>query len=169
MTKKGGSTTATTLKGGEPKSDWPRLKAVYTQTQRAKRAAQAKAWRSKNVQWIREYDSAYRKRRRPHFNAQHTRRRRALKQQVLEYYSNGTLACACCGIIGIDFLTLDHKNNDGAAHRKEVNARGELGMYSWARTHGFPPLFRVLCWNCNMARAMPKNKGICPHQQTKQN
>lgn len=27
---------------------------------------------------------------------------------------------------------------------------------------GFPPSFRVLCYNCNSGRA--RNRGVCPHQ-----
>jgi len=38
------------------------------------------------------------------------------------------------------FLTLDHVNGNGAAHRKKHNLRtGGAYLWRWVRDHGFPP------------------------------
>jgi hypothetical protein len=95
---------------------------------------------------------------------------RKLKELVILHYGG---KCACCGENEFDFLTLDHKNNDGSAHRKDVastekqkanNGRGMGGskMYSWAKRNGFPVIFQVLCMNCNWAKGI---HGVCPHER----
>lgn len=69
--------------------------------------------------------------------------------------------CACCGIeFDERFLTLDHVNNDGAAHRKEI---GNSTLYRWAIKNKFPDLLQTNCWNCNMGKSV--NGAVCPHQE----
>ena len=68
--------------------------------------------------------------------------------------------CACCGESTEEFLTIDHIHNDGAKHRREV---GSSGVPGWAKKNGYPNSLQVLCWNCNMAKAL---YGVCPHEQT---
>lgn len=80
-----------------------------------------------------------------------TRRRK----EVIAAYGG---ECLCCGEKDWHFLSLDHINNDGAKHRREV---GASGVYKWAIDNKFPPTLRILCFNCNMARAFYKN---CPHE-----
>ena len=81
--------------------------------------------------------------------------RRQLKHQVLAHYScSSDPCCAWCGETAIEFLALDHIAGDGAQHRKQLGGRARSGLYLWARKNDFPPLFRVLCHNCNSARAM---------------
>ncbi len=81
-----------------------------------------------------------------------------LKIEVLSAYGN---RCACCNETNVNFLTIDHINNDGKAHRKIVSGSK---LYSWLRRHNFPKDgFQILCWNCNMGKS--NNNGICPHKQ----
>jgi hypothetical protein len=75
------------------------------------------------------------------------------------YAAYGGYICACCGETEEMFLSLDHTNNDGAAHRKEVDHRM---IYKWMKRKGYPAGFQVLCMNCNHGKA--RNGGICPHQ-----
>lgn len=82
---------------------------------------------------------------------------KALRLEVFNGY--GGAFCRCCGESEYVFLTIDHMNNDGAAHRREVG-RG-LGVFRWLRDNGFPPGYQVLCWCCNEARRLV---GVCPHQ-----
>lgn len=74
--------------------------------------------------------------------------------------------CACCGETEIMFLTLDHIENDGASHRRELRAGGAQmnysGLYSRLKALGFPPGLQVLCWNCNCGKH--RNGGVCPHK-----
>jgi hypothetical protein len=78
-----------------------------------------------------------------------------LKMLVFRHYCGGEPRCQCvgCDITYIGFLTLDHVNGDGAAHRKKHNLRtGGAYLWRWVRDHGFPPEFQVLCCNCNHSK-----------------
>ena len=66
--------------------------------------------------------------------------------------------CQCCGESEDAFLTLDHIEGGGSAHRKELNGK----VHQHLRREGFPPGYRILCWNCNWAYRLA---GTCPHQQ----
>lgn len=81
------------------------------------------------------------------------------KAEVLAHYGG---SCACCGAVDLDVLSIDHINKDGAAHRRELKARGETFGYHWLKKNGFPAGFRVLCLNCNFARGF---YGYCPHER----
>jgi hypothetical protein len=83
-----------------------------------------------------------------------------LRYETLQAYSEGEPECSCCGETILEFLGLDHVNNDGAAHRKEIGYHA-LAMYRWARDNGYPPTLQVLCHNCNLAKGF---YGRCPHQ-----
>lgn len=85
--------------------------------------------------------------------------RRRKKEEVFEAY--GGAICACCGESMFDFLTIDHIDNDGAAHRREIGASGTT-TYLWLIKNRFPKGFQVLCANCQLGKAI--NGGICPHQ-----
>lgn len=96
-------------------------------------------------------------------------KRKRLLNQVLEAYGS---KCACCGETEILFLQVDHKNNDGNLHRKELKEKTKSKNYSgtrfyiWLRQQGFPKdKFQLLCANCNSGKA--RNGGICPHHNKK--
>jgi len=84
-----------------------------------------------------------------------------LKLEVLFHYSNGLLKCACCGETEMEFLTIDHIHGDGNKERKKIGYGG-LGFYYWLKKNGFPEGYQVLCYSCNLGRAI--NNGICPHK-----
>jgi hypothetical protein len=87
-----------------------------------------------------------------------------LRDLVISHY--GGYKCVCCGETEKLFLTLDHINDDGAAHRRSINpsaprqATSER-LCSWLRDNNFPPGFQVLCFNCNIGK---HRNGVCPHQ-----
>lgn len=78
-------------------------------------------------------------------------RNKELRMIVLRHYG---LKCNCpcgCGATNHRYLTIDHKNNDGAKHRRED--RGYRGSASkWIIKNNFPDFLQVLCWNCNLAK-----------------
>lgn len=83
---------------------------------------------------------------------------------VFEAY--GGPQCNCCGEKTIEFLTLDHINNDGAEHRRKIsNGRGRGGggsaMHRWLIRNEFPEGIQVLCANCQLGK---QSNGICPHK-----
>lgn len=82
---------------------------------------------------------------------------RKLRDEVFAAY--GGYECNCCGETMPEFLQIDHVNNDGAEHRRQIKASG--GIYSWLKRNGFPQGFQVLCANCNYAKGF---YGYCPHK-----
>ena len=80
-----------------------------------------------------------------------------LKNQVIEAYGS---SCVCCGEKIIQFLTIDHIDNTGSSHRKEI---GSSLFYSWLRKNNYPKdNYQLLCMNCNFAKGM---YGECPHNK----
>ena len=80
------------------------------------------------------------------------------------YQAYGGYRCNCCGQEGEKFLTIDHVNNDGTEHRKEIG-KSSWHLFKWLTRNNFPPGFQVLCWNCNMGKRV--NRGTCPHKGAK--
>jgi len=70
------------------------------------------------------------------------------------------MQCLCCSESILEFLTIDHVNNDGAEHRRQVKKEG-TGLIQWLIKNDFPEGFQILCYNCNCAKRL---NGICPHQ-----
>jgi hypothetical protein len=90
-----------------------------------------------------------------------------LKREVMDAYGG---CCACCGETELVFLTIDHVNDDGAEHRREMAAESgfeysQAGArtYRWLRKNNYPDGFQVLCANCNCGKQW--NRGVCPHAQ----
>lgn len=130
----------------------------YNRKHRAKiRAAKKAAYYEarKNPDWVQRE----RKRSREYWQQ--------LRHEVIMAY--GGYVCACCGETEPMFLSIDHVNNDGAAHRRELgecddNGKGLSGgrTWKWLRDNNYPDGFQVLCMNCNHGKA--RNNGICPHK-----
>ncbi len=102
-----------------------------------------------------EYSKEYKKAH-PTTRKQNQEYRAKLKMEVFNAY--GGAVCSCCGETHIEFLSIDHANNDGAEHRKIVPASK---LYNWLKTNNFPSGYKVLCMNCNFAKG---HFGICPHE-----
>lgn len=84
-----------------------------------------------------------------------------LKLEIMTAYGG---KCNCCGESNVNFLTIDHINNDGYIHRKELEKTDGGGFYYWLRKNNFPTdNFQILCYNCNMGKYA--NGGVCPHKQ----
>jgi hypothetical protein len=100
------------------------------------------------------------------FGGEKRRRYYELKHIVFKHYSPN-LNCACCGESHFGFLTLDHKNNDGGKHRRELGIRGRRADYmlKWIIKNNYPNMFQILCYNCNCSKAHAK---YCPHELERQ-
>lgn len=91
---------------------------------------------------------------------------RRIKDAVFAAY--GGYKCACCPETTKqfkEFLTIDHIDNDGAKHRKEIASGKNCGgkkTYAWLYKNNFPKGFQVLCMSCNFGKA--RNGGVCPHK-----
>lgn len=80
-----------------------------------------------------------------------------IKLQVLGAYGN---KCICCGETEIDFLAIDHINNNGCEQRKIIG--GGMSFYRRIIKDGFPSDLQILCHNCNWSKHV--NSGKCIHQ-----
>ncbi|SRR5258706_9542983 len=88
-------------------------------------------------------------------------KRNAIKKLVMDYFGG---CCVCCGEDSLEFLTLDHINNDGAEHRKQFKDSFGDKLYSNLLRNNFTSKYelQILCWNCNLAK---QNYGECPHNR----
>jgi hypothetical protein len=100
------------------------------------------------------YHAANRESRREMFRMRNIR----WKREAIAAYGG---SCACCGETAIEFLAIDHVNEDGHEHRNDGLRRGHI--YLWLRRNKHPQggRFQVLCNNCNIAKSM---YGGCPHR-----
>lgn len=84
--------------------------------------------------------------------------RKRLRDQLVEAYG-GRCSCPRCPEVNPAFLTLEHVNGDGKAHRAKVGSHS----YTDLRRRGWPKDgFTLLCWNCNAATRFGR---ICPHME----
>ncbi|MFG2372552.1 hypothetical protein ACGFY9_13875 [Streptomyces sp. NPDC048504] len=85
-------------------------------------------------------------------------KRKQLRDEMVQAYG-GRCACANCPETNPAFLTLDHINGDGKAHRMKLGSH----TYADLRRRGWPKeAYRLLCWNCN---AMTRGGRTCPHEK----
>ena len=82
-----------------------------------------------------------------------------LRMKILRRYSGETPTCACCPETAYEFLTIDHIDGGGLEQRRQIGLSGR-SVYKWIIDNDFPPLFQVLCYNCNFAKG---SDGKCPH------
>lgn len=72
----------------------------------------------------------------------------------------GGAVCSCCGETERKFLTVDHVNGNGNAHRAEIRQN----IIDWLYRNNFPDGFQILCYNCNLGKQ--RNGGVCcPHKE----
>lgn len=83
--------------------------------------------------------------------------RATLRMEFIAAYGG---VCACCHENESAFLTLEHKNRDGAAHRKQFST--STSILRFLKRNAWPKDdYELLCFNCN--RASWEN-GVCPHR-----
>ena len=89
-------------------------------------------------------------------NTKESIRQRNIHQQekttCIAHYSNNQNKCCKCGNNDIEVLCLDHINDDGNIHRKEVAGINKGSIYRWLIKNNFPSLLQVLCLNCNIEK-----------------
>ena len=73
-------------------------------------------------------------------------RHRVLKQEVFAHYGGKRLHC---GETDIDVLTIDHTEQNGAAHKRQTGLATGKATWNWLKQNDYPLEFRVLCFNCN--------------------
>ncbi len=113
------------------------------------------------ARWNREWIAANRTR----YNKAKSEYRFKLKLAVLIKYAGGEPACKLCGYnADLDALCLDHIENNGAAHRKELgigcrNSTSGTTIYERVKALGDIPGLQVLCYNCNAIKELQRKRG----------
>jgi hypothetical protein len=97
----------------------------------------------------------------PYFPERQRSLRRGLKQRVLDLYGG---KCVCCNEARFEFLTIDHKDGEGAKERRSRHRGGgsSTAQFYWKLLRQGAPLpnIRLLCFNCNCSHGC---YGYCPH------
>lgn len=106
----------------------------------------------------RKKQGVYRNRRREANCLRNRKYRFKLRETVLAAYGS---RCACCGESTVEFLAIDHIDGGGTKERK-LHGNTPAGIHRKIIKEGFPESYRILCHNCNMARAF---YGQCPHER----
>lgn len=121
----------------------------------------AKKYRIKNyeklIQQQKEYYYKVKRLNRESENKRLRELRQNQRKKIIEKYGS---KCVCCGESQYEFLNIDHKNNDGAIHRKKMG--GSSKIISWIIKNNYPDDFQILCFNCNLAKSI---YGQCPHKK----
>ena len=55
-------------------------------------------------------------------------------------------------------LTIDHIDNNGEVHRREIGRSGGIGFWEWLCLNNFPKNFQILCRNCNWRKYVQQKK-----------
>ena len=120
--------------------------------------------------WLREYAAGWRRENRGLIDSAAAFVERSGERDfALSYYyrlrheailAYGGYRCACCGADEALFLTIDHINDGGTRHRRELGSSNRF--FRWLKVNGYPKAFQVLCINCNLGRY--RNGSICPHK-----
>ena len=84
---------------------------------------------------------------------------REVRDQIIKHYGG---KCNCCDETERTFLAIDHVNNNGSIHRREVQKSSGLGFFQWIVNQNFPDDLQILCHNCNMSKYL--SSGICAHK-----
>ena len=120
------------------------------------RSARDKKWKKKNPEKVKGYRKKYYWKNQERTREYQKRENRENRIKVINHYGGKG---QCCGEARIEFLAIDHKNNDGNKERKSL---GDKRSWYLALRNGLPDSYQVLCHNCNLAKAFYGN-GVCPY------
>ncbi len=134
---------------------------LYREKHPEKARAATQTWIEKNREKVRERERKRYSEKPEILREQGRRGRRKARQECIEAYGG---KCTCCGESTLEFLTVEHTEGNGQAHRKEVGA-GRM-MYIDLKRRGWPKEgITIFCMNCNFATRFSQ---ICPHQKKKE-
>ena len=118
----------------------------YRLENKEKISKQVKKYYLKNKNKISKQHKKYQLENKEKLNKNQRKAGRKFKCQVMNRYGGH---CINCKEKQIQFLTVDHTNNDGAEHRKKI---GKTTIYGWLVKNNFPKGFQILCYNCNWVK-----------------
>lgn len=126
---------------------------------------EARTYYLKNKEKLKERTRLWKKNNKEKVINESKRYRKELKINALRAYShNNKIECICCGEKKIDFLCLDHIDNNGSQQRRERKYGLGTSFLKWLKANNYPKDIRlqVMCLNCNMSKRI--QGGICIHQ-----
>lgn len=124
---------------------------------RLKETKRKSQWRAQNRVTDRARTSRWNRNHREKVAAAKKRQSHTLRASVINAYG-GICACRGCRISVTEFLSIDHIDNTGAKHRRQLG--NTQAVYRWLKNHRFPKKnFQLLCRNCNMGKS---EHGVCP-------
>lgn len=120
-----------------------------------------KNWKKNNSDKVIESRKRYKTKNRASLRERNFERNKRNRIIVINAYGG---KCACCGETILEFLAIDHINNDGNVMRK--NKVHPENPCSWLIKNGFPKdSFQILCHNCNASK---EYYGYCPHEKLRE-
>lgn len=132
----------------------------------ARLLVQKRGYSQRNKEELTKWNKKYNLEKKDYKRRIHKVYREELKLETFGAYGK---CCHCCGESRKEFLCLDHTNDDGSKHRKELleqypKKQGMLGdkLYRYLKKNNFPQNLgiKVACFNCNCSR---QYSGYCPH------
>lgn len=82
-----------------------------------------------------------------------------IRKEAISKYSNGLMVCASCSHDMWTDLCLDHINDGGTQDRKSNPQVKGHAVFTWVKKNDYPPIFQVLCYNCNQIKHVSKHPG----------
>ncbi len=138
------------------------MRKPLTEEQKEKARVRAREWGKIPENKIRRKETFKKKNpTNPEYNKLASQKyRQKLKSLVINKYGG---KCVCCGEEELEFLSIDHINQNGAEHRRSLS-RGGGDVYRSIRDEGFiENEYRVMCFNCNWSAY--RGNGTCIHKR----
>ena len=98
----------------------------------------------------RAYERAYYERNKRQINIYWRNYWSKFKELALTHYGKGGYACVVCGESRPACLSIDHINNNGAEHRRQVGSG--VHFYRWLEKSDYPEGHQTLCMNCQFIK-----------------
>ena len=141
------------------------MEKIFKTSEAARRSSRKYAKKPGVLERRRELNRNWIEKNRERYNAAKSEYRFKLKVAAISHYSNGSMSCTRCGFnADIDALCLDHINDDGAQHRKQLNISGRgassgTTIYERFKALGWMDGLQVLCANCNTIKELRRKRG----------
>lgn len=129
-------------------------KKRYAEENKESVAKRNKDWRQNNKEWLKIYKATS-----PLFKAKKQKNMRnrllVIREEVINHYGG---CCAVCGETDKRFLSIDHIENNGVDHRKDLKNSSYNKYYRWFLRNNFPNGFQILCHNHNNLKELERRR-----------
>ena len=122
----------------------------YHSTHKEEARKRNRKWRLEHKEYENTYKRAYYLAHKQHITTHAHIRWEILKERILTHCGNGQLSCVRCGELRMPCLSIDHINNNGAEHRRQVGSG--VHFYHWLEKSDYPEGYQTLCMNCQFIK-----------------